>query len=66
MFIIDRFETEWVVVEHGRKTFNLPRALFPPGAKEGDVLKLEITIDPAATEERKKEISALAEDLFRE
>lgn len=42
MLIIDRFEGDFAVVEYKEgRTFNLPRSLLPPGAKEGDVLQLK-------------------------
>ena len=38
MFIIDRFEDDWVILEFGRKTLACPGSL-PPEAMEEDVLK---------------------------
>ncbi len=34
MFIVDRFEGDWAVIEYGRKTFNLPRFLLPQDCRE--------------------------------
>lgn len=65
MFIIDRFENGWAVIEHNRKTFNLPRELIPPEAVEGDVLTINVAIDTEATADLKKEVRALADELFR-
>jgi len=63
--IIDRFEGDYAVVElEDRSTVNLPRSLVPPGAKEGDVLLIEI--DRSATEERRKRIQRLMEELWQE
>lgn len=63
--IIDRFEGDYAVVElEDRSTANLPRSLVPPGAKEGDVLVIEI--DRNATEERRKRIQRLMEELWQE
>jgi len=63
--IIDRFEDNYAVVElEDRSTANLPRSLVPPGAKEGDVLLIEI--DRNATEERRKRIQRLMEELWQE
>jgi len=63
--IIDRFEGDYAVVEmEDRSTANLPRSLVPPGAKEGDVLLIEI--DKKATAERKKRIRELMEELWEE
>ncbi len=66
MFIIDRFENDWVVLESGRKTFRLPRQLVPPEAMEGDVLKIVVSIDAGATAKIKENIRTLAERLFKE
>jgi len=63
--IIDRFEGDYAVVElEDRSTANLPRSLVPPGAKEGDVLVIEI--DKNATKERRKRIQRLIEELWQE
>ncbi|KFD41984.1 hypothetical protein DK28_0202030 [Peptococcaceae bacterium SCADC1_2_3] len=66
MFIIDRFENDWVIVEFDRKTFNLPRSIFPAGAKEGDVINIKIIVDKKATTSRKKSIKDLADSLFED
>ncbi|HHW57288.1 MAG TPA: DUF3006 domain-containing protein [Clostridia bacterium] len=64
--IIDRFEGDWAVIEYGDKTFNFPKELLPKEAKEGDVLKFDITVDREETEKRRKIIKDLAKDLFAE
>jgi len=64
--IIDRFEGEWAVIEYAEKFFNFPKELLPKEAKEGDVLKFDITIDREETEKRRKAIKDLAKDLFIE
>jgi len=66
MFVIDRFEGDWAVIEFGRKTFNLPKFILPAGAKEGDVIDIEITIDRKATASRKESIDKLADSLFED
>ncbi len=66
MYIIDRFEGDWVVVEACRKTFNLPRELVPPEAKEGDVIMIKISIDSGATAKIKREVRDLADRLFQD
>jgi len=66
MFVIDRFEGDWAVIEFGRKTFNLPKIILPAGAKEGDVIDIEITIDRKATASRKESIDKLADSLFED
>jgi len=63
--IIDRFEGDYAVVElEDRSTANLLRSLVPPGAREGDVLVIEI--DKNATAERRKKIQKLMEELWEE
>ena len=64
MFIIDRFEGQWAVIEHGDVTFNIPRELMPVGAKEGDVLNITFEVDFKATEKHSKKITKLMDDLF--
>ncbi len=64
MLIIDRFEGDFAVIEYGELVFNLPRSLLPPEAKEGDVLKIELAVDAAATRERQKHAEELTKDLF--
>ncbi len=66
MFIIDRLEDRWAVIEHGRETFNLPRELIPQGAMEGDVIVISVTVDTKATEDLKKDVRALAGNLFKD
>jgi hypothetical protein len=43
--VIDRFESDLAVLECGGSTWNVPRALLPPGAAEGDVLQLVVDAD---------------------
>jgi hypothetical protein len=64
MLVIDRFEGDMVVIEYNGKTFDLPRSLLPREAKEGDVLKLSITVDNEETKKRKKKIDNLMDKLF--
>lgn len=66
MFIIDRFEGDWAVIEFGRKTFNLPKFLLPVDAKEGDVVDIEVTVDQKTTASRKESIDKLADSLFED
>lgn len=66
MFIIDRFEEDWVVLEFDRKTFQLPRQLVPPEAREGDVILIKVSVDVDATSKLKEEIDILANRLFKE
>ncbi|MHB8075342.1 DUF3006 domain-containing protein [Desulfosporosinus fructosivorans] len=67
MFIIDRFEGDWAIVEtEDRHTFNLPRFIIPPGIKEGDVINIQVGIDLFATNERVKKSNRMVGDLFDE
>ena len=54
------------VIEYEEKFFNFPKELLPKEAKEGDVLKFDITIDREETEKRRKAIEELTKDLFVE
>ena len=66
IFIIDRFEGDWAVIEFEGITFNLPRVLLPSTAKEGDVVKISLTVDNKATAERRKKIEKLMDELFED
>ncbi len=60
--IIDRFEGDFAVVELPDKSFaDMPKALIE-GGKEGDVV--DITINHGETENRKKEIRNLLDDIL--
>lgn len=64
-FIIDRFEDilAVVILENG-DTYNMPKALLPQGAKEGDVISL--CIDKEKTDIKKCEAKELLNSLFCE
>lgn len=67
MFIVDRFEEDWAVVENEQKlVFKLPVHLLPPDIKEGDVLNICITRNEKATESRKEQAVKKMEKLFEE
>ena len=60
--IVDRFEGDYAVVEIAIGKFvNIPRVLVPD-AKEGDIIKIEI--EKKETEERKKYIKDLMNNVF--
>jgi hypothetical protein len=63
--IIDRFEGNWAVIEFGRETFQLPKELLPIEAKVGDSLDFHFTVNLEKTTQLKKEISTLANKLFK-
>ncbi len=64
MFIIDRLEGDLVVLEYEGKTYTLPNRILPDEAKEGDVLRLELTVDREQTLKRLEKIRKLEEELF--
>ncbi|WP_338826310.1 hypothetical protein MTBGP_11180 [Moorella thermoacetica] len=67
MFIIDRFEGQWAVIEtDDRKTFNLPRSILPCDAKEGDVVTLIANINRRDTEMRREKAQSLLDNFFDE
>ena len=67
MFIIDRFEGVWAIIEtENHLTFNMPRSSLPPGLKEGDVLNIQVSIDLVATKERTEQSKRMIENLFDE
>lgn len=62
--IIDRFEGEYAVVEiETGKCINIPKILVP-NSKEGDVVN--IGIDEKETEDRKKYIQDLMNNVFED
>lgn len=62
--IIDRFEGNYAIVEiEVGKCVNIPMILLP-NSKEGDVVKIEI--DKNETEERKKYIQELKNNVFED
>lgn len=67
MYIIDRFEGDWAIVEtENRTTFNLPRSVLPTDLKEGDVINIKVSIDPEATIQRSKNAKSLLDSFFDE
>ena len=65
LFIVDRFEGEWAVIEYGRKMFNIPKNVLPNDLKEGDVLNIQFTINEEETRKRKEMIEKLTQSLFK-
>ena len=59
MFVIERFDVDFSVVEYGELAFKLPKKILPKSAKEGDLIKIEIKIDESATDLRRREIADL-------
>ena len=64
---IDRFEDGgWVVVlpyPDGRKSFDVPRELFPGEASVGDVFDVEVEHDPEETQRLAEENRRLLDGL---
>jgi len=60
--IIDRFEGQYAVVELDSGEFvDIPRAILPNLADEGDVISIEI--DEEATDQKRKRIEGLMNQL---
>lgn len=67
MYIIDRFEGNFAIVEtDDRQTFNLPRSLLPQGAKEGDVISISVVVDQNETKSRQERIKGMMNNFFDE
>ncbi|HOO12442.1 MAG TPA: DUF3006 domain-containing protein [Bacillota bacterium] len=62
--VIDRIEEGWAVLEYGEKgeTFNIPAALLPEGAGEGDVIDLCISVKEDETLRRRIRLQRFLED----
>ncbi|WP_045168562.1 DUF3006 domain-containing protein [Caldicellulosiruptor morganii] len=60
--VIDRFENGFAILElENGKMVNVPAELIPQGAREGDVILIEI--DREETKKRQKRINDLFEKL---
>jgi len=67
MYIIDRFEGDWAIVENKkRKTFNLPLSLIPPEAKEGDVITISVNINTGSTKKLRAKVENMADSIFKD
>lgn len=63
--IIDRFEEEFVVAElENKQMINIPKAIIPLDAKEGDVVSIEIDVDE--TNKRRESIHNLMTELWED
>lgn len=62
MWIIDRFEGDYAVIESENIVFNVPRAALPPDAAEGDCLKAEV--DKETTAQRRSKMEDMMKKLF--
>lgn len=62
-FIIDRFESDYAVVElENKKIINVPKDILPEGAYEGSVISVIINEDE--TIRRRNNIKRLMDDLW--
>ena len=66
MYIVDRLEGDWAVVEGEKQTFNLPRKLLPGEVREGDVIRITVEIDHEATRSRERKVKQLMEEVFED
>ncbi|MFA4885424.1 MAG: DUF3006 domain-containing protein [Desulfotomaculaceae bacterium] len=64
MLIIDRFEGEYALIEMNRRIFHIPKVLLPKGAKEGDVITMQIAVDMEATKKQMRSIDKLADEVY--
>ena len=64
MLIIDRFEGGFAVIETSAGIINVPIADVPTGAKEGDVLTIQV--DSQTFAQRKKSIDKKMNELFND
>ncbi len=64
---IDRFEEEMalLVVGEEQAVINVPRSYLPQGAGQGDVLRLEATLDREETNRRREDVRRKIERLKR-
>jgi Protein of unknown function (DUF3006) len=62
---IDRFEGDVAVLLVGEveNVVNIPRSDLPPEAKQGDVLRLSVTVDHDETERRRESVKEKIERL---
>jgi hypothetical protein len=66
LYVIDRFEGKWAVIDYNREIFNIPRELLPGDAKEGDIITIDVKLDKINTEKAQDEVRKLMDSLFEE
>lgn len=64
MMVIDRLEGEWAIIDDEGRFFHLPRRLLPREAREGDVVRVTVVVDPEQTEARRRHMQALVDKVF--
>lgn len=57
MLVIDRFEGEYALIEYKKRIFHIPKSLLPKGAKQGDVVTIQITLDKESTKKTNRPIT---------
>lgn len=57
MLVIDRFEGEYALIEYKKRIFHIPKSLLPKGAKQGDVINIQISIDKESTKKTNRPIT---------
>lgn len=63
--IIDRFEGEFAIIELDKGKFvQIPRAILPSEAKEGDVITVHI--DGKRTADQKSKVEGLLQELWED
>jgi len=65
MLVLDRFEGEYALIEMNKRIFHIPKSFIPKGAKEGDVVQIQITVDKDATAKLKESTGKKADDLLK-
>jgi len=63
---IDRFEEDLAVLAWNGRSFDVPRALLPPEAREGDVLALVFGTDAVASEADRRAVAEKRARLSRD
>ena len=64
MWIIDRFEGEYAVIESEGTVFDIPVCALPEGVAVGDVIS--VSVDRCAARERSERADSLMNKIFGE
>ncbi|MBU7006675.1 DUF3006 domain-containing protein [Phosphitispora fastidiosa] len=44
LLTVEKMEGSWVIIEWGKDTFRIPKFLVPGGVKEGDQIKIAVSL----------------------
>ena len=67
MFIVDRFEGAWAIIESGdEEIFQLPRSIMPSTIGEGDIIEIIVKQDAPATKNKEAHSSEILKNFFEE